>query len=459
VNAPVLRLFGLVVVLFGVLVFFTSRWTVFDAEKLRDNPKNARAVLEEQKIRRGTIRAADGTVLARSVPQPGDTWSRRYPTDDLFAHAVGYSFVTTGRSGLEKSRNDELTGRRTELVTAIESILGRAEEGNDVRTTLSAQAQRVALDVATGGVRVLAANPAYDPNRLRTGDGFAELQQDAEGAPLVARATQSGYPPGSTMKVVTAAAALDSGRFSPGSLVSGENGKEISGVPLNNFGGRDWGTIDLTTALTNSVNTVWAEVGERLGRRTMDRYMKRFGFYALPPLDYPEEQMIASGVRKDGELTPPTDPSVDIGRMAIGQGDLLATPFQMAEVAATIANGGVRLRPFLMRRAVDPDGRTVEETKPEAVERVVSERTATELTAMMKRVVDEGTGTAAALAGVAVAGKTGTAELNLTGLNQPWFIGFTPDTAVAVTLERYQGGQGGINAAPIARAVLEALEG
>jgi peptidoglycan glycosyltransferase len=471
-NRPVLRLYGLVVVLFGVLVAFTSRWTVFEAEALRDNELNRRELLQEQKIRRGTIRSADGKVLARAVPQRGDTFGRRYPTGELFAHAIGYSFTTIGRAGLERSRNEELTGERTELVTALESILGRSNEGDDVRTTLNAQAQQVAMDalagsghkgglvamsVKTGGVLAMASNPSYDPNGLGDRATFARLNRDEASAPLVNRATQNGYPPGSTMKVVTAAAALDSGRYRPDSLVDGRNGKPISGVPLNNFGSENFGDIDLTFALTNSVNTVWAEVGEKLGGRTMQRYMERFGFYAEPPLDYPDQQMSASGVRKKGALAEMTDDSVDVGRAAIGQGDLFATPLQMASVAQTIGNGGVRLEPHIMAKSIDPDGRTVDEVEPQEAEQAISRQTARELTLMMKQVVREGTGTAAALEGVEVAGKTGTAELNTSGLNQPWFMGFTPEVAVAVTLERFQGGTGGVDAAPIAKAVLQAL--
>jgi penicillin-binding protein A len=471
-NRPVLRLYGLVIVLFGVLVVFTSRWTVFEAEALRDNELNRRALLQEQKIRRGTIRSADGKVLARAVPQQGDTFGRRYPTGELFAHAIGYSFTTIGRAGLERSRNDVLTGERTELVTAFESILGRSYEGDDIRTTLDAEAQQVAMDalngsghkgalvalnVKTGGVLAMASNPSYDPNVLGDRAEFAQLNRDEENAPLVNRATQNGYPPGSTMKVVTAAAALDSGRYRPDSRVNGANGKEISGVPLNNFGNEDFGDIDLTFALTNSVNTVWAEVGEELGGRTMQRYMERFGFYAEPPMDYPDEQMSASGVRKRGRLAEMTNDSVDVGRVAIGQGDLFATPLQMATVAQTIGNAGVRLEPHIMARSIDPDGRTVDEIEPQEAEQVISRQTARDLTGMMTKVVEEGTGTAAALEGVDVAGKTGTAELNTSGLNQPWFMCFTPEVAVAVTLERFQGGTGGVNAAPIAKAVLEAL--
>jgi penicillin-binding protein A len=472
VNRPVLRLYGLVVVLFGVLVAFTSRWTVFEAEALRDNDLNKRELLQEQKIRRGTIRSADGKVLARAVRQAGETFGRRYPAGELFAHAIGYSYTTIGRAGLERSRNDELTGRRTELVSALESILGRSNEGDDVRTTLNARAQQVALDalessghkgalvalnVKTGGVLAMASSPSYDPNGLDDRARFARLNRDEANAPLLNRATQNGYPPGSTMKVVTAAAAIDSGRYRPDSRVSGENGKRISGVPLNNFGNEDFGDVDLTFALTNSINTVWAEVGEKLGGRTMQRYMERFGFYAEPPLDYPDQQMTASGVRKDGKLAPMTSDAVDVGRAAIGQGDLFATPLQMASVAQTLGNGGVRLQPHIMDRSVDPDGRVVEKVEPQEAEQVVSRQTARDLTVMMKNVVREGTGTAAALEGVEVAGKTGTAELNNAGLNQPWFMCFTPEVAVAVTLERFQGGTGGTTAAPIAKQVLEAL--
>jgi peptidoglycan glycosyltransferase len=472
VNKPVLRLYVLVILLFGVLVAFTSRWTVFEAEALRDNTLNRRELLQEQKIKRGTIRSADGEVLARSVRAAGDTFTRRYPTRDLFAHAIGYAFTSIGRAGLERSRNDELTGRETELITALESIFGRSNEGNDITTTLDAKAQQaavdalagsghkgalVALNVKTGGVLAMASNPSFNPNGLDDGDTFAELSNDDANAPMLNRATQNGYPPGSTMKVVTAAAALDSGRYRPDSRVNGENGKEISGVPLNNFGNEDFGDIDLTFALTNSVNTVWAEVGEELGGRTMQEYMERFGFYAEPPMDYPDEQMSASGVRKNGRLVPMTSDRVDVGRVAIGQGDLFATPLQMASVAQTIGNGGVRLKPHIMAKAVDPDGRTVDEVEPEEAEQVISRQTARELTVMMKQVVREGTGTAAALEGVEVAGKTGTAELNLSGLNQPWFMAFTPEVAIAVTLERFQGGTGGTTAAPIARTVLQAL--
>ena len=292
---------------------------------------------------------------------------------------------------------------------------------------------------------MLAAKPSFDPN----GDDC--------GANLNL-ATQGLFPPGSTMKAVTASAAIDSGKYQPDSRVSGQNGKEISGAPLNNFGDEDFGDIDLTFALTNSVNTVWAEVAEKLGKRTMADYMEKFGFFADPPMDYPDNQMVASGVNKGRKrLVKPTSDRVDIGRVAIGQGDLEVTPLQMATVAQTIGNGGVRMEPRLVAKVVDQDGRTVDEPLPEEAERVMSEDSAQKVGDMMRNVVKEGTGTAAALEGIDVAGKTGTAEVNLQGLNDPWFIGFSDRFAVAVVFDRVHGGTGGTVSAPVAAKVLESL--
>jgi penicillin-binding protein A len=457
VNAPIIRLFGLVLVLFGVLIAFTSRWTVFEAEALRDNPNNRRVLFEEERIKRGIIRAANGEVLAANRALPGDRYARRYPTGELFAQPVGFTSLDRGRIGIEDYYNDQLTGRRDDAIGALERLLGPRDVGDDLRTTLSPEAQEVAyqglggrngavvaLDVETGAVRVLAANPSFDPS-------------DPADAKTFNRATQGRFPPGSTMKVVTAAAALDSGKYTPDSTVSGENGKVISGTPLDNFGGEDFGQITLADALTNSVNTAWASVAEDLGKETMAEYMRKFGFYEDPPMDYPDDQMLPSGeVGRRGRLLPETSGQIDVGRMAIGQDKLLVTPLQMATVAQTVANGGVRMEPRLVEQVVDPDGRTIDEPLPKEAQRVMSEKSANELVSMMQSVVEQGTGTAAQLEGVDVAGKTGTAEVG-DGTDDLWFIGFTDQVAVCAMLERQTGGTGGGNAAPIAAEVLRAL--
>jgi penicillin-binding protein A len=457
VNTPIIRLFGVFLVLFGALVFASSWWTVFGAEGLRENPNNRRILFEEQRIKRGIIRAADGRVLAANRKLPGDRYERRYPTGELFSHPVGFTSLDRGRIGLEEYYNDPLTGRRSDPIGALERLLGPRDVGDDLRSALSPDGQKaayeglagrngavVALDVETGAVLVLAATPPFDPS-------------DPKNAETFNRATQGRFPPGSTFKTVTASAAIDSGRYQPDSLVNGENGKVISGTPLDNFAGESFGDITLADALTNSVNTVWAEVAVKLGKDTMAEYMRKFGFYEDPPMDYPDEQMVPSGeYGPRGRVLKETSNQIDVGRMAIGQDKLLATPLQMATVAQTIANGGMRMEPRLVAQIRDPDGRVIDEPLPEEAERVMSEDSASKVAAMMRDVVEQGTGTAAQLEGVDVSGKTGTAEVG-DGTDDLWFIGFTDRFAVCAMLERQTGGTGGADAAPIAAEVLKAL--
>jgi penicillin-binding protein A len=470
-NVRIRNLFGLVVVLFATLVGFTSYWSVFNADKLEANKANKRPLLEEQRIRRGLIYARDGTVLARNnVRGSGSArfYRRFYPPGTLFSHPVGYNFVDRGRVGIERSYNDDLTGKTDEFETIVDQLRGKQREGNDVVTTLDPRAQQtavaglagqpgsvVAIEPQTGAVRVMASVPSFNANSVPA--AFASLRR-APGAPLLDRAAQSGYPPGSTFKVVTATAALDSGRYTPQSVLNGKSPRVIGGVPLSNFSNEQFGAITLTTALTHSVNTVWGQVGEKLGKSTMFRYMTRFGFDRKLALDLPRDELRASGVyAQSGRLLGPSD-AIDIGRVAIGQERLQVTPLQMAMVASAIGNGGRLMRPHLVDKVMDTDGRTVRRIKPSEESKVMSQSTAAALGGMMSQVVKEGTGTAAALQGIDVAGKTGTAEKG--AANQAWFIAFAPANApriaVAVTVEQTTG-QGGTVAAPIAKRVMESL--
>jgi peptidoglycan glycosyltransferase len=474
VNRPIIRLYGLVVVLFALLVAFTSRWTVFEASSLRDNKLNARATLEQQRVDRGQIVAADGTVLARSVRQPEGTYGRVYPTRGAFAQTVGYHFTNPGNSGIEQFRNSALEGHTsTNLQSLLDKLQGKQPRGAKVVTSLVPSAQQVAnralaghngavvaLEPRTGAVTVMASSPSYDPNAARSDAGFAALNS-APDAPLVNRATQFGYAPGSTFKVVTATAAIDTGQFTPESTVSGPSPLTVSGKPLQNDNNDSFGEITLTHALAHSVNTVWAQVAEKLGKGTMARYMNRFGFNRTPQLDYPSTQMTPSGEYFAGHLISPLSPRVDVGRMGIGQDKLNATPLQMAEVAAAVANHGQLMVPHLTSRIVDAEGRTIERVSPRVQSVVMKRSTADSVTSMMEAVVNEGTGTSAQIPGVQVAGKTGTAETQIgTALNNVWFIAFAPATdprvAIAVTLEKVPG-QGAAFAAPVAREVIESL--
>jgi penicillin-binding protein A len=469
-NRQIVKLFGFLLILYALLFGFTSYWSIFDADSLKANQANRRPLLEEQQIHRGSILAADGSIIAKSTPQgSGDSkvFVRHYPQGGLFGNPIGYSFVTQGRVGFELSHNDELVGNKTEFLSILDELRGHAQVGDKVQSSLDPAAQQaavnglagrrgsvVAIVPSTGEVRAMVSIPEYDPNQIPK--HLAQLNRD-QSAPLFNRATQAGYPPGSTMKVVTATAALDSGEFTPESTLSGRSPIEIDGVPLSNSGGEQFGTIDMTTALTNSVNTWWAQAGEKLGKEEMFKYMDRFGFDAKPRLDYPGFQLATSGVFEGNRLLGPGDP-IDIGRVAIGQERLRVTPLQMAEVAAAVANNGELMEPRLWSRVIDPDGR---ETKldPARQSRVMSEDTAGELNTMMQNVVAEGTGTAGAVSGIDVAGKTGTAELS-PGVNDAWFIGFAPASdpqiAISCVVERTSG-FGGPTCGPIFKAVAESI--
>jgi len=475
VNRPIVRLYGLVLVLFALLVAFTSRWTIFEAASLRQSPLNRRALLQQERVQRGGILAAGGTVLARSVRGREGTFQRTYPTGSLFAQTVGYSYTDLGQSGLERYRNPALDGETTatNLQAILDQLQGKRRQGDEVLTTLNPAAQRtaaaalgehrgavVALDPRTGAVDAMASTPSYDPNLLRSSSAYQRLEQDPS-SPLVNRALQYGYAPGSTFKVVTATAAIDTGQYTPQSLVSGRDGIMVSGLSLSNDEHESFGQITLTEGLVKSVNTVYAQVAEHLGKQTLARYMSRFGFDAKPQLDYPGEQMSVSGEHIGERVISPTSRFVDVGRMGIGQDKLQVVPLQMAEVAAAVANGGRLMVPHLTERIVDPEGRTVLRETPRVQSVVMKPSTAAAVTGMMEAVVGEGTGTAARIPGVRVAGKTGTAETQIgTAINNVWFIAFAPAqnprVAVAVTLQDVPG-QGAAFAAPVARQVMETV--
>jgi peptidoglycan glycosyltransferase len=478
VNKPIGRLFVVALLMFGALLVSTSWWTVLRADELNQDTNNRIELFRALKIKRGTIRAADGTAIARSVRDAEGVYHRTYPAGKLFGHPVGYSYSGIGQTELERSRNDELTGKTDAITTTVDQLLGKKPEGNDVRTNLDPKAQTlalreiealgkdgaaVALDPRTGAVKVMASTPGYDPNIVKNGKALKALSTDESRKPLVNRAVQFGDAPGSTFKVVTATAAIDTGQFTPNSPVNGDNAVKVSGVPLANDFGQSFGTIDLRTALAKSVNTVFAQVGEKLGKATMKDYMERFGFDKKPQLDYPRDSMSASVVAPNppGHPVSPTSRFVDIGRMSIGQGGLQATPLQMAQVAAAVANGGRLMKPRLTDRIIDPDGRTKDTIRPAQQSTVMKPSTAAALTDMMIAVVQSGTGTKAQIAGTQVAGKTGTAETEIGGkINNVWFIGFAPAqdprVAVAVYVRGVQG-FGGDFAAPIARDIMEEL--
>ena len=484
-NKQITRVAVVGLVLLAALIVGTTYWQAWASTGLADRQDNSIQRVAEFSVKRGKIYAADGrTVLADNTKRKvaGQTlYFRRYPQRGLAAHIVGYSTQVRSRAGLEASENDFLTGSNTNLSTvldtAFDKLKGTTVKGNDLHLTLRPGAQRVALNALggkcgaavaiepkTGRVLVSVSSPTYDPNLIESHYNLASRPKFGC-APLFNRAQAGLYVPGSAFKVVTTSAALDSGRFTPESRFNDpgyciEYGKKVLNF-ADQSGPEVFGSVDLTQALEHSINAVYCEIGKALGGRKILDYAKRFGFYSVPPLETPVNERAISGLYSKGKpFFPKNDFQVDPGRLAFGQERLQVTPMQMGMVAATIANGGVVMRPYVVERVVGPNGSAVTTTKPDPLGRAVSAKTASEVVAMMEQVVRGGTGTAAQIPGISVAGKTGTAETGVNHVNTTWFIAFapveSPRVAVAVVLERQQG-TGGTTAAPIAKAIMEAL--
>jgi peptidoglycan glycosyltransferase len=484
-NRQITRLALAGVGLIVSLVVATTYWQAWAAGDLADRQDNQIQRVAQFTIERGAI-AAKGTGLARNREEKvgGRTlYFREYPQRGLAAHVHGYSTQSRFRTGLERSMNDYLTGSNanlsTVLDTAVDRLKGATIQGNSLLLTLDPRGQRaaqnalgsrcgavVALEPSTGKVLVMASSPTYDPNLVEEAfDRVTGVKADCKRPDaLLNRATAGLYAPGSTFKVVTAAAALDSGRFRPDSSFVDPGYCEVYGKRVNNYDtNRPFGRLDLRTALKHSVNSVFCNIGKELGSKAIVEASKKFGFYETPPLETPSGERSPSGLFQDGELfDPEQDTDVDPGRFAFGQERLLVTPLQMAMVAAAIANNGVLMRPHVIDRIVAPDGAIVQRTKPDELGRAVKPETAQAVAAMMREAVEGGTGTAARLPGFVVGGKTGTAETGIEGLNTTWFISYAgkdrPQVAIAVVVEQ-QHSTGGETAAPVARSVLQALLG
>ena len=487
-NRQIARLALVGLGLMAALIVATTYWQTWATAGLADRQDNEIQRVAQFSIKRGLIRAADGTILAtnRKKRVAGQTlYFRRYPQHGLFAHIVGYSTQSRSRSGLEASENDYLTGSNANLHTVLDTTLNRIRgatiKGNDLWLTMRPAAQRlameqlrgscgsvVALDTRTGAVLVAASRPTFDPNLVETNFGAINniRASCSPPAPLLNRATDGLFTPGSTFKVVTASAALDTGRFTPESRFDDPGYCIEYGQKVRNAGNPEapetFGSVNLVTGLEHSINSVFCNIGKALGAGRILGYAKRYGFYEDPPLETPANERSPSGLYHGPRLFRPTKPNlqVDPGRLAFGQEALLATPIQMAMVAAGVANTGVVMKPYVVGRVTSPGGRVLSRTRPHKLARAIGRRTSQELTSMMVGAVQSGTGTAAQIPGILVAGKTGTAETGVSGRYTSWFICFAPANrprvAVAVVLEN-QTGFGGQVAAPIAKSVMQAL--
>jgi peptidoglycan glycosyltransferase len=382
--------------------------------------------------------------------------------------------------------NAELTGADNNLDTVWRRTLDRLRAitltGNNLRLTLRPNAQRIALEALgsrcgavaaiepqTGRVLVLASSPTYDQNLVENRFGQIERKKAdcSPSAPLVNRATDGLYIPGSIFKIVTAAAALESGKWTLKSRFDDPGYCERYGKRVTNYADQSgpavYGNVNFVQAMENSINSVFCNLGSALGPGPLIEQMEKFGFYERPPVETPENERSASGLYEKGKLFRTDDPNeVDSGRLGFGQERLLVTPLQMAMVSGAVANGGSVMDPYIVEEIRSPKGKLVRRTKPKELSRAVKPETARDLAIMMETVVRQGTGAAAQLPGIRVAGKTGTAETGVRGRNTVWFTAFAPvndpKIAIAVVVEQ-QNSTGGQTSAPIAKQVMQAILG
>lgn len=483
-NTALRRLAGLVVVMFVVLLGGTT-WVQFvKAGDLNNDTRNVRTLYREYGRPRGPI-VVGGQAIAQSTPVDDPFgYQRSYTQPELYSAVTGFYSIVNGGWQLERSANDLLTGQSDSLFwSRVQDLFtGRQPQGSSVELTLDPAAQQaawdalggqegavVAIEPSTGRILAMVSTPGYDPNALATHDttaANAAYQQllAADGRPLSNKAISENYPPGSTFKLITAAAALESGQYSPDSVLAAPRELTLPGTSttLPNFGGSSCGANDQTTladALRISCNTAFAQLGVDLGEDALREQADKFGFDG-DKLTIP---MPVAGSSFPDDIDP-----AKTALSAIGQESVRATPLQMAMVASAIANDGTLMTPYLIQTVRTADLDVVSETDPQKLSDAVSPGTADALTGMMEQVVQSGSGTSAQISGVQVAGKTGTAQTGIEGqAPHAWFTGFAPadDPKVAVAVLVQNGGDagseatGGRVAAPIARAVMQAVIG
>jgi penicillin-binding protein A len=472
VNAHVRRTFYLFVAGFVSVVGMLAYWQVYARESLANDPQNGLQTQRAISAPRGLILAGDGeTVLARSVRRQtggGDpVYDRVYPQGEPFANVVGYWSTKYGATGIEIGENSNLSGTAepATLDELINQMTGGPQPGNNVVLTLDPELQRVAyeglassdtgrgavvaVNPKNGEILAMASHPSFDPNTIdRT---FPRLERDPR-SPLINRAIQSLYPPGSTFKVITAAAALEDG-VSPSRTFFDDGTYELPGYTVHNFEDRVYGRVTFTQALVFSINAIFAKIGvEIVGAHDLAQMAYDFGFgdsYDDFPLP-----VSASSLAN----TPPSEwnPGTT-AQTAFGQGEVSSNAFEMALIAATVANDGEMMEPRLVREIRSPDGIILDRPAPAVRHEVLPASTARTLNGMMQKVVTEGGLTTAEIPGVKVAGKTGTAESG-NGAPHSWWISFAPadDPKIAICAMVENGGRGDLAALPIADRVMTA---
>ncbi len=476
-----IRIAGIgIIVLFLVLFFQLNYVQVIRASGLDHNPLNSRLALAKFTTKRGDIVSSDAVVLAHSTPtSDAYKWQRTYPTGDLFGQITGFFSFTYGEEGAERTFDADLTGANSpfQLPHSLKDLTIKQDPSQTVTLTLSNKLQQlaktqlgtrkgavVALDPTTGAVLALWSNPSYDPSPLAAHDqnpvrAYWQAETTNPDQPLLAASFRRRFFPGSTFKTITASAVYDKRPDLATKVYPNLSALPLpnaGGQVLRNFGGEVCGGV-LPDLFRVSCNSGFAAIGLDLGPQALAGEATSFGFDQTPPLDLPEAaQSFFPAADSFGRDLP------GLAKSAIGQQNVQAVPLGMALVAAGIANGGVIMKPHILASVANSQGQVVRTYQPSPWLTATSAQTAAQMTQLMVSVVQSGTGTAARLPGIDVAGKTGTAQ---TGTNtiHAWFVCFAPASApkvaVAVLVENQpESGEatGGAIAAPIARTILQA---
>jgi peptidoglycan glycosyltransferase len=480
VNGPIRRLAAIVAVLFTLLLISTTWIQVINASALEKKPTNTRTLYKNYGRQRGPILVGSTPVAESVASDDVYQYQRKYPGGLIYSPVTGYFSVVSGTSALESAENSLLAGTSDQLFyRRISDLLtGTEPAGAQVQLTINAKAQKaayqelgnqrgavVALDPKTGNILAMVSRPSYDPTDLASHDrdtalkAYKKLLADDDD-PLINRAINHLYPPGSTFKLITSAAALSNG-YTPDSQIDGPAVLKLPGTKsatLSNDDNQPCGPGDKTSlihALEISCNTAYASLGLQLGQQAVRDQAVKFGF----------NQQLSIPLRVSPSTIPASLNQPQLAQSSIGQFEDKVTPLQMAMVAAGIANDGVVMRPNLVKRVMTTQSKVIDEPKPEKLSEAVTPDVAQELTTMMEQVVTSGTGTRAQIDGVKVAGKTGTAQHGTGAAPHAWFTSFAPadDPQVAVAVVVEDGGKlgneafGGTVAAPIAKAVMEAV--
>jgi peptidoglycan glycosyltransferase len=492
-NKQISRMSLFALLLLAALIVATTYWQAWAAPSLAAKQDNSIERVAQFEIKRGLIYASDGkTILAQNVKRKSGNqtlYFRRYPTNGFASQVVGYSTQGRSRAGLERSENAYLTASNANLGTIwtklTDSLKGTTITGNNLVLNLRVGAQKIAesalrgncgaavvLNPKTGAVYVMASSPSYNPNLIESSKGFSSILKAPSACPgsssaLLNRATQGLYPPGSSFKTVTAAAALDDNVYTPSSSFYDpgyctEYGQKVSNALNPDQTAESYGHVSFLQAYQHSINAVFCNIGKALGAKRLLDKAKDFGLYSKPPLELPSDEVAASGLVNFTKHRLYDNPSiVDPGRLAFGQEHLLVTPLQMALVAAGVANNGTIMVPHLLKEVRSAGGSLVARVKPQTWKHAMKPTTAAVLNQFMQAVVTGGTGRSAAIPGIKVAGKTGTAETGKAHVYDAWFIFFAPadnpQVAGAVLLENQLNGFGGAVAAPIAKQLMQAI--